>query len=252
MFKTKMGILTTTLAVLAIVSLGAKNSAAQTTPVTDTMKTNYAPNANQAGANQVNVTDPFEFSGAQKEIICAGFYVFDQNEQLEECCGCPISNDGLLTLLVDSGRPGAGNPASPATALATSGDLVSNPFFAPTGPVALNFANIKIVSFNINPPNPTIGFVDPLICDATGGNYPQGQYPFPNLIGHGTFTALSLTPSLRAWATHFQNQTNITESEFRDAPISQNDANNYANWCGAIQFSGSGRGVCSCGVDTGI
>jgi hypothetical protein len=256
MYKTKMGILITTLAVLAVVTLGARNSSAQTTPISDTQKTNYVPNANLAGANAVNVTDTFEFGGGQNEIICAGFYVFDENEQLQECCGCPISEDGLLTILVDSGVAGAGNPNTSGPNVGpgpvAAGDLVSNPFNSHTAPGTLNFANIKIISFNINPPNSTIGFIDPLICDATGGNFPQGQFPFPSLVGHGTFVPLSLTPSLRAWATHLQNQTNLTESEFRDAPLSQNDANNYANWCGAIQFSGSGRGVCSCGNDQGF
>jgi len=245
MYKTKMGILITTLAVLAIVTLGARNSSAQTTPVTDTQKTNYIPNANVAGSNQVNVTDTFERNGStQAEIICAGFFVFDENEALQECCGCPVSEDGLLTVDVDGASSGA-----------SVGDLVSNPFIAPSGPVALAFANIKIVSFSVNPPS-ILGGQVPNVCDATGGTYPEGQYPFPQLKGFNNTevnaAVLTLTPSLRAWATHLQNQTNLTESEFRDAPLSQQDANNYAEWCGDIQQEGSGRGVCSCGNDQAL
>jgi len=247
MYKTRMGILITTLAALAVVTLGANNSFAQSTPITDTLKTNYVPNANLAGMNQINVTDPFERSSAEAEVICAGFYVFDQNEQLEECCGCPISEDGLLTLDVDGGS---------AAQQATLGDLVSNPFkIAGGSPTVLPFANIKIVSFQLNPPNPVIAGADPFICDATGGTYPFGQYPSTlddfNHTGEGLAT-LSLTPSLRAWATHLQNQTNLTESEFRDAPLTQTNANNYAEWCGDIQQVGSGRSVCSCGSDQAL
>jgi len=243
MFKTKTGILTTTLAVLAIVTLGARNSSAQSTPITDTQKTNYVPNANQPFTNQVNVTDPFEGLGYQAEVICAGFYVFDESENLQECCGCPISEDGLLTLEVDS----AGGT--------TSGDLVSNPFNVRTGPTTLPFANIKILTFQLNPPS-QLGGQDPVVCDATGTTYPYGQYPFPilqtiNRTLRGDAT-LSLTPSIRAWATHLQNQTNLTESEFRDAPLTQTDANNYAEWCGDIQQAGSGRGVCSCGTNSAL
>ena len=236
--KVGVGIIAAALAGLSIGSFGARYAWAQAVP--DTQKTNYLPNSNIVGPDVVNVTDTFEFSASQAEIICAGFYIFDENEQLEECCGCPISEDGLLTVQSASGTSG------PASVAAPSGDLVSNPFRS-SGP--LPFANVKLVSFNINPPNTVIGSQDPLICDATGGVYPQGQYPFPQLVGHGTFVPLSLTPSLRAWATHFQNQTKLTESEFRDAPLTQTDANNYAQWCGAIQFSGSGRGVCSCGAN---
>lgn len=32
--------------------------------------------------------------------VCAMVYVFDQNEELNECCGCSISDSGLLTLSV--------------------------------------------------------------------------------------------------------------------------------------------------------
>ena len=30
--------------------------------------------------------------------LCAMVYVFDQNQELNECCGCPISHDGMRTL----------------------------------------------------------------------------------------------------------------------------------------------------------
>jgi len=252
MYKTKMGILITTLAVLAIVTLGTNNSWAQTgtTPVSDTLKTGYVPNANQAFANQVNVTDPFGGFGSQSQIICADFFVFDQNEQLEECCGCPISENGLLTMVVDSGHPGDGNPSNGFTSQVS--DLVSNPFFQPGSPVALAFANVKIISAEINEDPNDIGIPGAqLMCDATAGVWPQGQYPFGRDTGRGTFKALSLTPSLRAWGTHFQNQTNVTESEYRNAPLTQNEANNYTNWCAAIQNNATGGGVCACGNDQG-
>jgi len=245
MYKTRIGILT--LAVLAIVTLGTAH-ADGTTPVRDTQKTNYIPNASSVGANQVNVTDTFERTGSsQDNIICAGFYIFDENEQLEECCGCPISEDGLLTITVDSGVAGAGNPAITTPA---GGDLVSNPFVARTANT-LGFINIKLVSFLRTPPS-SVNLGDTDMCDATGGTYPEGQYPFPGLQGvnntHLNLAELTLTPSLRAWATHLQNQTNLTESEFRDVPLTETDADNYAEWCGDIQQIGSGRGVCSCGT----
>jgi uncharacterized protein YjdB len=34
--------------------------------------------------------------------LCAMIYVFDQNQELNECCGCPVSDSGLLTLSLDN------------------------------------------------------------------------------------------------------------------------------------------------------
>src|ERR1700683_1033670 len=237
--KAGVGIIIGALAGLAIASFSARNAWAVVYPVPDTQKTNYLPNSHIAGADTVNVTDPFERSSSQQEVICAGFYVFDQNEQLQECCGCPISEDGLLTVQSSSGSTGASSATAPG------GDLVSNPFFLKGGAsTPLPFANVKIVSFNLNAPNPVIAAQNPFICDATGGTYPYGQYPFPSLradnnTGEGVAT-MSLSPCLPRWATHLQNQTNLTESEFRDVPLLQSDANNYAEWCGDIQQAGSG------------
>jgi len=248
--KAGVGIVIAALAGLAIASIGTQSAWAQS--VSDTQKSNYLPNSNIVGADTVNVTDTFERSSSQATVICAGFYIFDAKEQLEESCGCPISEDGLLTIQATSGSNG------PAAANTSTGDLVSNPFFFKAGGgafAALPFANVKLVSFLPNPPSQLNG-QDPLVCDATGGTYPEGQYPFPILTGFNNTEVnaarLTLTPSLRAWATHLQNQTNLTESEFRDVPLTQTDANNYAEWCGDIQQIGSGRGVCSCGNDQAL
>jgi hypothetical protein len=35
--------------------------------------------------------------GASGGTLCADIYVFDQNEELQECCNCPITPDGLFT-----------------------------------------------------------------------------------------------------------------------------------------------------------
>ena len=35
--------------------------------------------------------------GASGGTLCADIYVFDQNEEMQECCNCQITTDGLLT-----------------------------------------------------------------------------------------------------------------------------------------------------------
>jgi hypothetical protein len=72
--------------------------------------------------------------------LCAMVYVFDPNQELAECCGCPITPDGLTTLSVDT-------------------DLTASPLTS----VTLYSGDIKIVSSTgypgCNPakPVPTIG-----------------------------------------------------------------------------------------------
>jgi uncharacterized protein YjdB len=46
----------------------------------------------------VRISNP----GISGSTLCAMFYVFDQDQQMSECCGCTISPDGLLTLSVQT------------------------------------------------------------------------------------------------------------------------------------------------------
>ena len=39
--------------------------------------------------------------GEQEHPVCAMIYVFDSFQEMEECCGCPITSAGMLTLSVD-------------------------------------------------------------------------------------------------------------------------------------------------------
>jgi len=176
-------------------------------------------------------------------------YVFNAAQRLEECCGCPITQDGLLTLAVN----GTGT-------VATTGSLNTNPLNSNQAPMGSGV--IRIVSAepngcdSFNSGNGLLGcqqdpkaFAD--VCDATGGTFPAGQYPAlytnsDNLTFHAE-AFLTLTNNTRAWATHVQNAS-LTESEFANDPLTQDDANNLAEACGDIQFGGSGRGVCSCGT----
>jgi len=53
----------------------------------------YFDNTSSADST-IRVTNP----GATGQDICAMIYVFDQDQQMSECCGCLASQDGLLTL----------------------------------------------------------------------------------------------------------------------------------------------------------
>src|SRR5208282_2502559 len=69
---------------------------------------NYFSNANvdSAGNALVNITAPFEGNATSPTgsvangETCAMIYVFDTSQAMEECCGCPITADGLLTISI--------------------------------------------------------------------------------------------------------------------------------------------------------
>src|SRR5271165_690798 len=107
------------LAMAALITLGSGIASAQ-----DVYKVNYfANNAAPAPDATVRIDNP----GLTYGNLCAMIYVFDNDQQLTECCGCIETHNGLRTLAVRH-------------------DLTSNPL---TGLVSTNGV-IKIVSAAVN------------------------------------------------------------------------------------------------------
>jgi len=93
----------------------------------------YFSNAHTSGVADatVRLTNP----GVTGANLCAEIYVFDQSQQLSECCGCVVSPDGLRTLSVNTDL--TGNPLTGATSTAgvvkiVSADASVNPSCNPT------------------------------------------------------------------------------------------------------------------------
>ena len=123
----KRQILTIALTIVGICLLSVISAAAQ-----DVFKVNYFANNGVTGAPDatLRVTNP----GTSNGNLCAMVYVFDNDQQMAECCGCITTPDGLRTFSV-------------------SKNLNSNPL---TGVVSNN-GDIKIVSAAVNnsPCDPT-------------------------------------------------------------------------------------------------
>ncbi|HKI26839.1 MAG TPA: hypothetical protein VKA07_10980 [Candidatus Sulfotelmatobacter sp.] len=123
----KRHMLTISLVILGTCVLGVSASAQEITGP-DVFKINYFANNGVAGAPDatVRIDNPGTVEtegGGSPESLCAMIYVFDNDQQLSECCGCLVTPNGLRTLSV-------------------SKDLTSNPL---TGVVSNNGV-IKIVS----------------------------------------------------------------------------------------------------------
>jgi Bacterial Ig-like domain (group 2) len=87
--------------------------------------------------------------GATGGNLCAEIYVFDQNQQLSECCGCLLSPDGLLTLSVNSDL--TGNPLTDVKSTTGVIEIVSAdvPPNISCDPSAIN-ANGEILAWSTN------------------------------------------------------------------------------------------------------
>jgi len=154
----KRHMLTISLVALGLCVLGVSAAAQDTPPGApnqDFFKINYFANNGVAGAPDatVRLDNPGSpaitpTAGVKTDVatgdinLCAMIYVFDNDQQLTECCGCLLTPDGLRTLSVTH-------------------DLTSNPLTS----VISNNGVIKIVSALPNPAGDEL-------CDPDGGNEP--------------------------------------------------------------------------------
>ena len=136
----RLSVLAIALVTLSLLTVGSGVASAQT-GYSDVFRINYFSNANASGAPDATVR--IDNPGVYYGNLCAMIYVFDNDQQLSECCGCVESHNGLRTLSVNK-------------------DLTSNPL---TG-VKSNNGVIKVVSASVNN----------YPCDPTGN-----VYPTPNL-----------------------------------------------------------------------
>jgi hypothetical protein len=60
-----------------------------------TFAVTYYSNANTAGAPDATVRVIND--GNTGGNLCAAFYVFDDSQEMQECCSCPVSADGLIS-----------------------------------------------------------------------------------------------------------------------------------------------------------
>jgi hypothetical protein len=73
----------------------------------------------------IRITNP----GTTGQDLCAMVYVFDQDQQMSECCGCLVSQDGLLTLSLKSdllSNPLTGVASTSGTVMLVSGQQLGS------------------------------------------------------------------------------------------------------------------------------
>jgi hypothetical protein len=144
--------------------------------------------------------------------LCAMVYVFNNDQEMKECCGCLISTNGLAELSVYN-------------------DLTNN-VFADGRPAN---GDIKVVSATVNAELTVAGLPVEPYCDPTGGGVnSKGQYTLN----------IAPTPDLRAWGTHLPGGGRTTEAEFEEATLSTAELDSLQEECTGILAVGSGYGYC--------
>jgi hypothetical protein len=188
----------------------------------DAFKINYYVNATIQGSNgfndyvRVTDTDPQVVPGETEPAdLCVNVYVFDTNQEMEECCACPITAAGRLDFLVGS-------------------NLTSNPLVGPTRPLNNGIIHLVSTTSDLTLVTGVPGHCDPTDSGGTGSPY-----------------SFSPSPSIRAWITHAQSKYNnqtVTEEVFADTGTQNNDYVNLSDTCTNVQRIGAQtkRGVCTC------
>jgi len=153
-------------------------------------------------------------AGEKDTPVCAMIYVFDNAEEMVECCGCPITSAGLLTLSVDH-------------------DLLANTILG-GGEDGVEEGSIAILAAL-----PT-GALPECFPGNTPGFTPAAATA--NLLG-------SITHNLAVGNISSGSTSGLTEiGLFDDANGDAANVTYLENECSALVGNGTAAGVCDCGV----
>jgi len=161
--------------------------------------------------NIVKLINPTTQNASTGGFVCAQIYVFDHHEELQECCGCRVTNDGLRVLSVKN-------------------DLNANPL----GPSSFPFLGAVVVVSsppNFFPPTP-----------------PPSGTPLPSC---NPALSYEPTPTLRGTITHTFLNSGAGEGEVNLVDPHTTGPDEIANLqglCAKIHTVGSGHGICTCGT----
>jgi hypothetical protein len=96
----KKKVVCTILPMLAIALMLGVVSGTAVAQDSSTYAVTYYSNANTTGApdGTVRVINDGDTGGS----LCAAFYVFDDSQEMQECCSCPVTADGLISESVNN------------------------------------------------------------------------------------------------------------------------------------------------------
>jgi len=149
--------------------------------------------------------------------LCANIYVLDDDQELQECCSCPVTADGVRTL-------------------STINDLTSNPAFHNA---KMSVGAIKVIGSigRCTSPTTAANLISAGVDSFAGIGLAEG---LKGWINHSETIASNLPPS-------FAFVTSTSVDEFANAPLDSGELFQLTNNCRLNVAQASGAGVCTCG-----
>jgi hypothetical protein len=198
----------------------------------------HAGGAGPASDNIIRLINPNgaangNLAGAKTQTVCAMIYVFDDDQEMGECCGCPLTSAQLATFSVLENLTSNWGLTHPPVS------LVSNP--------DNGLGAIAIVA---SAPNAPACKGQSVACN--GGCDPT------NIPGYSVTIANNLLGSITHDQEVIQPSGNISEpvlsriSGITETPLSDDGGGDPINLiylqeqCGAIVGNGTGGGICNC------
>jgi hypothetical protein len=174
-------------------------------------------------------------AGAKPQTVCAMIYVFDDDEEMGECCGCPLSSAGLATFSVNY-------------------NLTSN-WSLPLSEVGAALTNDNALG--------AIGIVatapNTIACLGGGGGAACNAGCDPtNVPGYAVTTTSNLLGSITHDQVVIQPLTSDTFSfitGLTEIQLSDDGGGDLTNLtylqtqCGALVGNGTGGGICNCPIE---
>jgi len=167
-----------------------------------------------AGDQLIRIVNPSHDSTVQKGTLCAMIYVFDDNEQMQACCGCAVTPDGLRTLsVINDATANFGVRGGNLTA-GVIGIIANDP----------NFENINDLPFG-SLANRGINFSGLWGCDPWESHAETMAPAFPST----SFT------------------TSVSTEEFAPSQLDSTELSNLSGTCLLTIQNSSTAGACTCG-----
>ena len=163
-------------------------------------------------AGNYEVTGGGGFSGD----VCANIYVFNDVQEMQECCQCDLSANSLRTISVIA-------------------DLTSNPLITAESTEAGVIKIIGVAPLSQGPPS---------VC--------KNSLVFPSPLAEGLHAWLNHTESMASnqsgFTPPFGFVTSTSVEEFQHSALDSGELTQLYNECAFINAHGSGHGICRCGL----
>ena len=148
--------------------------------------------------------------------VCANIYVFNDVQEMQECCQCDLSANSLRTISVIA-------------------DLTSNPLITSESTEA---GVIKIIGVGPQAQGP------PSVC--------RNSLAFPTPLAEGLHAWINHTESMASnqagFTPPFGFVTSTSVEEFAHSALDFGELNQLFTECAFINAHGSGHGICKCGL----